>query len=56
MKINITLEFDEKDLGPGWMNIDNFKSLLYSDAGTKKDLLKIVLYEQPEGSRKFEVE
>ena len=41
MKINIQLEFDEKELGKYWMNIYNLELLLYSDFSTKKELLKI---------------
>ena len=46
MKLNITLEFDENDLGPKWMNSDNFNTLLYTTASTKKDLLKVVSFEE----------
>ena len=41
MKILIELEFDEKELGPKWMNPDNLDLLLYSDNRTNKDLLKV---------------
>lgn len=44
MKVNVTLEFDEKELGKQWMNPDNLASLLYSETSTKKELLKISNY------------
>ncbi len=48
MKIKIELEFDEKDLGMGWMNIQNLELLFYSKEFTKRELLKIVSYEEQE--------
>lgn len=46
MKIKVILEFDEKDLGQEWFNVDNLKLLLYSKAKTSTNLLKIVTYEK----------
>lgn len=46
MKVKVILEFDENQLGEKWMNIDNLKSLLYSETKTKDDLLKIESYEE----------
>ena len=46
MKILVVLEFDENDLGPKWMNPDNLATLLYTDAATREDLLKVVKYEE----------
>ena len=38
MKIKVTLKFDDKNLGKKWMNIDNFKLLLYSKFSTLERL------------------
>lgn len=46
MKIKVELEFDEKDLGPKWMNSDNLGLLLYSDTKTRKDLLKVNSFQE----------
>ena len=48
MDVHIILSFDENDLGPKWMNIDNLALLLYTEHKTKKELLKIVSYEEIE--------
>jgi len=44
MKVNVTFEFDENNLGQKWMNVDNLELLIYSDICTKKGLFKIVEY------------
>lgn len=38
MKIIIELEFDEQELGVGWFNEDNFKTLIYSHECLKPEL------------------
>ena len=35
------LEWDEEDLGEGWMNIWNLELCLYSKEHTRRDLLKV---------------
>jgi hypothetical protein len=45
-RITITLEFDEENLGPKWMNPDNMKSLLYTKVHTNEELLKIIAYDE----------
>ena len=46
-KITVEFEFDEKDLGEQWMNIDNLKLMLYSDKwSTKEELFKISSYRE----------
>jgi len=45
-KVTVELEFDEQDLGPQWMNQDNLGILLYTDNGTKRELLKITAYRE----------
>jgi hypothetical protein len=52
MRARIVLEWDENDLSEGWMNIDNLEYLLYTDACTKRDLLKIVSYEDGDPHKK----
>lgn len=47
-RIRIELEFDKDKLGNKWMNSDNLDLLLYTDAFTKKELLKVVKYEEIE--------
>ena len=37
----ILLEWDEEELGRGWMNIDNLGLCLYSKEHTRPDLLKV---------------
>ena len=41
MKLVVEFEYDEKELGPHWMNIDNLKLCLFSKEYTKKELLKV---------------
>mgnify|MGYP001556447172 CR=1 FL=1 len=53
MKITVKLRFNDDELGEAWMNYDNFRSLLYSGASTKEDLLEIITYE-PEDEPKSE--
>ena len=48
MRIKIELEFDEDDLCKGWMNPDNLDLLLYTEHATKKELLKVISYEEVE--------
>ena len=40
-KLLFEFEFDEKELGEGWMNIYNLELCLYSKEHTRKDLLKV---------------
>jgi len=48
-KVRVTFEFDEQDLGPKWMNIDNLKLLLYSKGfSTLESLFKIISYVEME--------
>jgi hypothetical protein len=51
MKINITLEFDENNLGPKWMNSDNLALLLYGKHSTKPELLKVISYTEATSDR-----
>lgn len=44
MEILVKLRFDENNLGQQWMNVDNLNLLLYSEASTKKELLKVVSF------------
>lgn len=46
MKVKVELEYDEEDLGRKWMNPDNLELLLYSKEATRRDLLKILSYEE----------
>lgn len=46
MRIKIEVEFDEKDLGHGWMNPGCLELLLYSKEFTKRNLLRILSYEE----------
>jgi hypothetical protein len=41
MKLKFEVEFDENDLGPGWMNIYNLEACLFSEEHTKRELLKV---------------
>jgi hypothetical protein len=40
IRMIVKLQWDTEDLGPDWMNIDNLKTLLYSEESTSGDLLK----------------
>ena len=44
--IQVTLEFDEKDLGEKWMNPDNLELLLYGKDFTTRELLQVVAYQE----------
>jgi hypothetical protein len=46
MRVNVVLEWDEEELGQGWMNIDNLEILLYSRNFTRKELLEVVSYDE----------
>ena len=46
MKIKVTLKFDDKNLGKKWMNIDNFKLLLYSKFSTLERLFTLISYQE----------
>lgn len=49
----VVLEWDEERLGPGWMNIDNLKLLLYTEHNTRHDLLRVADYkEEPNANPK----
>ena len=41
MKLRFELEFDEKELGKGWMNIYNLELCLFSKEHTKREFLKV---------------
>ena len=41
MKLIVEFEWDEKELGDGWFNIDNLKLCLFTEKFTKRELLKI---------------
>ena len=43
-KIKVELEFDEQELGEGWMNPYSLDLLLYSEEHTKKELLRVLNY------------
>jgi len=40
-KVLVEFEFDDKKLGPDWLNKDNLESLLYGDHCTYRNLLKV---------------
>ena len=40
-KMKFELEYDEKELGEKWMNIDNLEICLFSKEYTKRELLKV---------------
>ena len=40
----VQVAWNEEELGSEWMNIDNMKALLYTDAKTSEDLLTVVGY------------
>jgi hypothetical protein len=43
----VKLTWDDDDLGPMWMNLDNLKLMLYSDKwSTREDLLRVEEVEQ----------
>jgi hypothetical protein len=42
--IRVDLEFDDDDLGPEWMNIENIKLLLYTEIKTKPELLRVAAW------------
>ena len=44
--IKVELEFDEEQLGKGWMNEDNLELLLYSRNATRRELLPIRMYRE----------
>ena len=37
----VVLEWDDEQLGKGWMNIDNLSALLYGETSTRKDLVRV---------------
>ena len=41
MKLQFEIEYDENDLGEKWMNIDNLEECLFSNAHTKRELIKV---------------
>ena len=41
MKLIVEFEWDEKELGDGWFNIDNLKLCLFTEKFTKRELLKV---------------
>ena len=54
MKISVELEFNENDLGPKWMNLDNLEILLYTEASTRRDLLKVISFEEESPNTKLQ--
>lgn len=53
MKILAELEFNENDLGPKWMNLDNLEILLYTEASTRRGLLKVISFEEEPPNKKL---
>ena len=41
MKLIVEFEWDEKELGDGWFNIDNLELCLFTEKFTRRELLKI---------------
>ena len=41
MKLIVEFEWDEKELGDGWFNIDNLKLCLFTEKFTRRELLKV---------------
>lgn len=54
MKILAELEFNEDNLGPKWMNLDNLEILLYTEASTRRGLLKVVSFEEESPNKKLQ--
>ena len=46
MKQTFIVEFNEEELGKGWFNKFNLELCLYGKKHTRKDLLKIVKFEE----------
>ena len=55
MRVFVELEFDEKELGPKWMNRDNLALLLYDSYETRREFLKIVSYKDEEDIKEEEI-
>lgn len=56
MRVFVELEFDEKELGPKWMNRDNLALLLYDSYETRREFLKIVSYKDEEDIKEEEID
>lgn len=56
MKTVVELEFNENDLGPKWMNLDNLEILLYTEAFTRRDLLKVISFEEESPNKKLQTD
>ena len=41
MEMIVKLIWDEDELGPEWMNLDNLSMLLYTDTHTNRELCKV---------------
>jgi len=41
MKLIVEFEWDEKELGDGWFNVDNLSQCLFTEKFTKRELLKV---------------
>ena len=41
MKLIVEFEWDEKELGDGWFNIDNLELCLFTEKFTRRELLKV---------------
>ena len=54
MKLLVEFEYDDKDLGKNWFNIDNLGLCLFSKEHTKPELLKV--REIKKGEKKMENE
>ena len=42
-KMVVVLEWNEIELGQGWMNVDNLDLLLYSNSHSNKDVLSAII-------------
>ena len=41
MKLIVEFEWNEKELGDGWFNIDNLELCLFTEKFTRRELLKV---------------
>ena len=56
MKLIVEFEWDEKELGDGWFNIDNLKLCLFTEKFTRRELLKVNERNDKEFDEKWEKE
>lgn len=50
MKMVVVLEWDEDELGEGWMNIQNLRSCLYGEIHTREELCQANLADSEESA------